>query len=128
MATKITENISVSVTTNFLEEHSRNDLRYFLFSYKIRIENNSDQPVQLLRRQWNIFDSCGEHREVKGEGVVGQKPIINPGSFYEYESACNLTTEIGTMEGSYLMEKVYDKKRFEIAIPKFQMITPGRLN
>src|SRR6267378_4381961 len=100
MVTKVTKGIKVTVSTKFQEGYSRPDQNDFLFSYRINIQNNSDYTVQLLSRHWSIFDSCGEFREVKGEGVVGQQPVLAPGEHYEYESACNLTTDMGKMKGS----------------------------
>ena len=100
----------------------------FLFSYHISIDNKSEYVVQLLRRHWYIFDSCGEYREVEGEGVVGEYPILAPGDVYEYESACNLTTEIGKMSGTYLMERKIGKVPFKVRIPEFELIVPHKLN
>lgn len=128
MITQVTQGIKISVSTHFQESYSKPDNRYFLFSYKISIENTSEYAVKLLRRQWQIFDSSGDKREVEGEGVVGQQPILEPGETYEYESACNLTTDMGKMRGSYLMERKADKVRFIVNIPEFQLIAPQRLN
>ena len=128
MITQVTQGIKISVSTSFQESYSKPDSRYFLFSYKISIENTSEYAVKLLRRQWHIFDSSGDKREVEGEGVVGQQPILEPGETYEYESACNLTTDMGKMKGTYLMERKLDKARIVVNIPEFQLITPQRLN
>jgi len=99
-----------------------------VFNYKIQIENNSDYTIQLLRRHWFISDSNGIVRQVEGEGVVGQQPIIEPGESYEYISGCNLTTEMGKMVGTYQMSRHLDESRFEVNIPAFQLIVPHRLN
>ena len=128
MVTEITHGIKVSVTTQYLESHSKPDLRYFLFSYRIIIENTSEYAVQLLRRHWNIFDSAGDYKEVKGEGVIGQQPTILPGESYGYESGCNLSTEFGSMYGTYLMKRKVDGKTFSIKIPRFELVVPFRLN
>jgi ApaG protein len=128
MVAQVTQGIKVSVSARLLEDQSNPDLNHFLFAYRIKIENNSEYTVQLLRRKWNIFDSIGEKREVEGEGVVGRKPIIVPGEFYEYESACNLSSEIGSMDGNYLMMREIDMNTFEIKIPRFELIVPRRLN
>lgn len=74
-------------------------------AYRISIENLSDYAVQLKRRQWFIFDSSGTQREVEGEGVVGVQPIMQPGEGYSYVSGCQLSTEIGSMSGNYLMSR-----------------------
>jgi ApaG protein len=92
------------------------------------IENLSDYSVQLISRHWNIFDSNGTKREVEGDGVVGQQPVIVPGEMHEYVSGCNLQTEMGTMEGSYEMKRLVDNTSLIVQIPKFELITPYRLN
>ena len=82
----------------------------------------------MLRRHWYIFDSNGEHREVEGDGVVGHQPVLMPNEVYEYESACNLTTDIGNMRGEYEMIRLIDKEKFHVEIPTFDLIAPQRLN
>ena len=79
MITTITDGVKVSVETQFQPEYSNPQGDHFMFAYKINIENLSDTTVQLLRRHWDIFDSNGIHREVEGEGVVGEQPVIEPG-------------------------------------------------
>lgn len=128
MITEITSGIRISVHTRYREMYSNPKDSQYLFSYQIRIRNESDQTVQLLRRHWHIFDSSGEYHEVEGEGVIGHQPIINPGDTYEYESACNLTTDIGKMHGSYLMRRIDDGSHFRVIVPEFLMILPSRLN
>jgi len=128
MITAVTNGIKVSVVTNFIENHSNPDLGYFLFSYKIRIENTSEYAVQVLRRHWNIFDACYEKRVVDGEGVVGKQPVLAPGEVYEYESACDLRTEIGSMDGYYTVKRKVDNKQYDVEIPRFALIRPTRLN
>jgi ApaG protein len=127
-ASKITEGIKISVKTQFLNEQSSFENSYFLFSYKITIENKSENAVQLLSRHWEIFDSNFEHREVDGEGVIGEQPIIAPDEFFEYESACSLTTDMGKMKGFYTLERLVDKTKLKVLIPEFELITPYRLN
>ena len=128
MVTLVTHGIKITVLTKFQEEHSNPEQGNYLFSYKISIENNSDFTIQLLSRHWHIFDSSGEYKEVEGEGVVGIKPVLDPGEFYEYESACNLTTDMGKMNGTYLMQRQLDGAKFYVNIPEFEMIVPSRLN
>jgi len=128
MVTAVTEGIKISVETSYREMYSNPLNRQFLFSYHIRIENQNDYTVQLRRRQWFIYDSAGEIREVEGEGVIGQQPVIEPGDVYEYESACNLMTDIGKMSGNYLIEKIIDGHQFQVTIPEFKMVVPNRLN
>ena len=127
-ATEVTHGIRISVETRFQSEHSVAEHRHFLFLYRIMIENRSDFTVQLLARHWDIFDSSSEHSEVDGEGVVGEQPVLEPGEVFEYESACSLTTDIGRMRGTYLMERKVDKARFHVNIPEFELSVPQRLN
>ena len=128
MVTLLTHGIKISVQTNYQEDYSKPEQQLFLFSYSITIENKSEFVVQLLRRHWYIFDSSGEYREVEGEGVIGETPILYSGDVYKYESTCNLTTEIGKMKGTYLMERKKDKIHFKVQIPDFELIVPHRLN
>jgi ApaG protein len=128
MVTQITDGVKVSVETNFQPEYSSPVQSHFVFTYRIRIENNSNYTVQLLRRHWHIHDANGQIREVEGEGVVGQQPVMEPGEFHEYVSGCNLKTEIGKMKGSYLMERVVDGNRFKVNIPEFVMVVPYKMN
>lgn len=128
MTTKVTQGIKVSVETNYQETYSDPSKQYYLFTYRIRIENKSDYDVQLLRRNWNIFDSIAEKRDVEGAGVVGQQPVLRPGEVYEYESACNLKSEFGRMNGHYTFERVADCKKFNVSVPEFIMQVPHRLN
>ena len=128
MATQVNNGIKISVQTNYHELASKPHQGLYLFSYKITLENKSEFVVQLLRRHWFIFDSCGISREVEGEGVIGEKPILSCGEVYQYESSCNLVTEIGKMKGTYLMERKSDKALFKVQIPEFELIVPHRLN
>jgi ApaG protein len=125
---KITEGIKVSVETFYQPDYSNIINNEFMFAYKITIENNNPFPVKLLRRHWHIYDSNGVLKEVEGEGVVGVQPQINPTDFYQYISGCNLRTEIGKMNGSYLMLNLHSKKTFNVTIPSFNMVVPFKLN
>ena len=128
MISKISEGVTISVETFYQPEYSNPITSEFMFAYRITIENNNSFPVQLLRRHWYIFDSNAEHREVEGEGVVGEQPYVAPGETYRYVSGCNLNTEIGKMYGTYLMERQLDKKLFFVKIPEFRMVVPSKLN
>lgn len=128
MTTEITEGVKVTVVTEFQPEYSSPAQAHYVFTYKISIENCSEYTVQLLRRHWFIYDANGSLREVEGEGVVGQQPVLEPGETHEYISGCNLKTGIGKMKGTYLMERVVDGKQFKVRIPEFTMIVPYRLN
>jgi ApaG protein len=128
MTTEITEGVKVTVVTEFQPEYSSPAQAHYVFTYKISIENCSEYTVQLLRRHWYIYDANGSTREVEGEGVVGQQPVLEPGETHEYISGCNLKTGIGKMKGTYLMERVVDGKHFKVRIPEFTMVVPYRLN
>lgn len=128
MNTKITQGIKVSVEIFYQPQYSTPGNSEYFFAYRINIENFSEQTIRLLARHWHIFDSNGTRREVKGEGVVGLKPIIEPGQSHQYVSGCNLQSEIGKMYGTYLMENIIDKKTFSVNIPEFQMFAPQKIN
>jgi len=128
VATEITNGIKISVHTTYEAAHSRPHQAYFVFSYRISIENTGDQTVQLLRRHWHIFDSIGGWNEVEGEGVVSQQPTLYPSDEYQYESFCPLISEAGKMFGTYLMQNKVDGTTFEVRKPEFQLIAPYRFN
>ncbi len=128
MVTKITDGVKISVETIYQPEYSNPANEHFMFAYRVNIENLTENTVQLLNRRWVIFDSNGTKREVEGEGVVGQQPIIEPGDNHEYVSGCNLKTDMGSMKGSYEMERTVDGRRFKVNIPEFYLIAPYKLN
>jgi len=123
-----THNIDVSVDVKYWSKHSIPRESHFFFVYFITIENHSDFSVQLTKRHWDIFDSSGEKRVVDGDGVVGETPVIAPGGKFQYNSGCNLTSEIGNMKGYYTLIKLLDQEELKIAIPKFDLIVPAKLN
>jgi Uncharacterized protein affecting Mg2+/Co2+ transport len=128
MVTATTEGVKISVETVYQDEYSNPANSHYVFAYRINIENLSDYSIQLKRRQWFIFDSSGVQREVEGEGVIGLQPVIEPGESHSYVSGCNLTTDMGTMTGSYLMSRLVDNTEFTVDIPKFSLIASYRLN
>lgn len=128
MVTTITDGVRVSVETIYQPEYSNPANEHFMFAYKINIENMGAYAVQLISRHWFIFDSNGVKREVEGEGVVGQQPVIEPGSSHEYVSGCNLKTDMGSMKGEYHMLRLLDNAQFDVTIPEFQLIAPYRMN
>jgi ApaG protein len=128
MISKISEGVEIIVETFFQPDYSNPVNHEFMFAYRIYIENHNKFAVKLLRRQWFIFDSNGERREVEGEGVVGIQPVIESGKSYQYVSGCNLKTEMGKMFGTYLMENLNTKTTFYVNIPAFEMITPYKNN
>ena len=128
MVQQVTEGVSVTVETFYQPNQSNPVNSEFLFAYRITIENLSTMPVQLISRHWHIVDSNGTEREVEGEGVVGQQPIIQPGENYQYVSAANLRSDIGKMYGTYQMINLYNKKTFDVSIPEFQLVAPFKMN
>ena len=128
MESTVTDGVKISVEKFYQADYSNPQQQEFMFAYRVTIENNNLFPVQLLRRHWFIQDSSTEQREVEGEGVIGAQPIIAPSEQYQYISGCNLKSELGQMYGTYLMENVNTKARFEVNIPVFQMEAPFKRN
>ena len=128
MQSSITNGIEVSVIPNYERSHSKVDEDKYIFSYRIRIQNLSSETVQLLYRHWRIFDANGTVREVEGEGVVGQQPVIGPGDVHEYQSWCPLMSPMGYMEGSFRMVTKGDRYTINVKIPRFLLIAPFVLN
>lgn len=128
MVTAVTEGIKVSVKTEYQQEYSSPLQAHYVFTYRIKIENASDNTIQLLRRHWLIYDANGTVREVEGEGVIGQQPVLEPGETHEYVSGCNLRSSMGKMVGTYLIERIIDGKQIRVAIPEFTMVVPYKLN
>lgn len=128
MVSRITEGVKVTVESFYQPDYSNPLANEFMFAYRITIENGNLFPVKLLRRHWHIFDSNAQKREVEGEGVVGVQPQINPGEQYQYISGCNLKSEMGKMEGTYLMENLANNQSIIVKIPPFFLIVPHKLN
>lgn len=124
----VTHNIEISVEAAYLSQQSLPNENHYFFVYYITIENKSDFTVQLLRRHWDIFDSTGTKRVVDGDGVVGETPVLEPGEKFQYNSGCNLNSEMGFMKGHYTMMKLSDGKEFNVSIPKFELVLPAKLN
>ena len=120
----ISRSIAVSVETFFVEDQSRPDEHRWVFGYRVRIENNGRETVQLMSRHWRITDGHGRMVEVRGEGVVGEQPRLEPGGSFEYTSGTPLATPSGMMLGTYQM--ITDKGEwFDVAIPAFSLDVPG---
>jgi ApaG protein len=124
----VTNGIKVSVETFYQEDYSRPAEKKFIFAYRITIENVSDFAAQLMRRHWFISDSDGSVRQVEGEGVLGEQPILMPGQTHQYVSWSHLTTEIGKMKGYYLFVRQNDGKSFKATIPEFRLMAPFKMN
>lgn len=118
-----TRGIHVRVAVSYLPEQSAPQAGRWFWSYHIRIENEGERPVQLLARHWKIRDSRGIEQEVRGEGVVGETPLIPVGGSFDYVSGCPLNTASGSMRGSYRM--IDDEgEMFDIDIPTFALLSP----
>jgi ApaG protein len=115
--------IQVVAEPNFVPEQSDANQHKFVWSYEISITNNSEEIIQLLHRYWRITDMHGRVEEINGVGVIGLQPLIKPGKRFTYTSFCQLLTPKGTMEGTYEIQNL-DEKRFKIEIPKFILTAP----
>jgi len=120
---RVTRNIRVAVEPSFLDDQSEPSESRYLWAYRITIENRGGETVQLLSRHWRITDSRGRVREVRGPGVVGEQPVIQPGSAFEYTSGAPLETPSGFMTGTYQMRAI-SGENFDIDIPLFALESP----
>lgn len=118
--------ISVKVETTYLEDQSAPQAQRFVFGYTITIRNEGEVAAQLLTRHWIITDADGRQQEVRGEGVVGEKPHLQPGQGFRYTSGAVLQTPVGAMQGSYQM-LADDGLHFEAPIAPFRLAKPGLL-
>tara|TARA_Y100001936_G_C15911753_1_gene578970 strand:+ start:452 stop:883 length:432 start_codon:yes stop_codon:yes gene_type:complete len=118
-----TEQITVTVDPIFLEDESDPDAGMFFWSYHVVIENNGPETVQLLSRYWHITNALGAMQEVRGDGVVGEQPVLEPGQSFEYTSGTPLSTSSGIMGGNYQMISSAGKN-FDINIPTFSLDSP----
>jgi len=121
----ITKGIAVSVIPTYLEAQSSPGSSQYFWAYRVIIENQGQETVQLQSRHWMITNARGEFTEVKGEGVVGEQPVLKPGESYEYTSGAPLDTSSGMMGGAYQMESE-DGERFDIEIPTFSLDIPNQ--
>ena len=122
-----THNITVDVVTAYMPEQSEPEERRFVFSYTITIRNEGAVAAKLMRRHWLITDADGHIQEVRGDGVVGEQPLLQPGQGFRYSSGAVLETPVGTMHGSYQM--VADGgDEFDAPIAPFRLAKPGVLN
>lgn len=128
MNSLITQGVEISVETFYQHEYSNPLQGEFMFAYRITLVNHNNYSVQLLSRHWEIFDSNGEIRDVEGDGVVGQQPVLTPGESFHYVSGCNLKTEMGKMHGEYEMINFDTMDKFKVAIPTFKMEAPFKAN
>jgi ApaG protein len=118
MSDATTRGIRVGATAFFLPEESDTQIGRYVFGYRVVIVNQSQEKVQLLSRHWVIIDGYGHREEVRGPGVVGQTPVLEPGQGFKYTSCCPLATEWGSMEGTYQMRRE-DGEVFDASIARF---------
>ena len=123
MYSKTTKSINITVNPCYLDEQSEPEEHYYVWTYQVTINNLGQETVQLKHRYWKIIDSNGTKQVIKGEGVVGEQPILKPGGKYEYISGTPLSTPSGFMEGYYEMETKNGKK-FDVIIPLFPLDSP----
>ena len=122
--TAVTDGVTVRVAVNFLPEQSRIEAGKWFWVYHIRIENDSDDSLQLMTRHWRITDGNGDVNLVEGEGVVGEQPLIRPGRSHDYVSGCPLSTPQGSMEGFYTFLRS-DGSELQAQIPLFPLAEPA---
>jgi ApaG protein len=127
MSTTTTQGVKVTVRPSFWPERSSPESGQFAFRYAVEVENLGPEPVHLRTRHWVISDANGHVEEVRGEGVVGKQPNLNPGERFEYASWVMLRTPFGTMRGSFQMERP-DGKRFDARIGEFPLTQPHALH
>jgi ApaG protein len=123
----VTRGVVVHVESTYIPERSDPFGNRWFFAYRIRISNGGDETVQLINRHWIITDANGRVEEVKGPGVVGQQPILEPGESFEYTSFCPLETPFGTMQGSYQMT-AESGVSFDAEIAEFSLSEPMTVN
>ena len=121
------KDVEIFSNVSYLKERSNPSIPIFLFSYKIKIKNNTNNEVQLINRHWKITDGNGMTNIVNGKGVVGLQPIISKNEEFEYSSFCPLPTKFGIMSGWYEMKDIHGKL-FKIDIPTLNLFTPDSKN
>ncbi len=122
--TETTHSMRVSVRSFYLADQSRPDDNHYVWAYRVRIENLGTEPVQLLSRTWRIIDAQGRVQTVRGEGVIGQQPVLERAETFEYTSGTPLETPSGFMSGTYHMICPGSGETFDVAIPAFSLDSP----
>ena len=123
MYSKTTNKINITVKPSYLEDQSEPNEQHYVWAYQVTINNLGEETVQLKNRYWKIIDSNGTNQEVRGSGVVGEQPILQPGEKFVYTSGTPLSTPSGFMEGYYEMETTNGNK-FDATIPLFSLDSP----
>ncbi len=119
----VTSDIRIRVEPEYADDQSEPDEGHYVWRYTVHISNEGESSVRLQSRVWQITDALGRTQEVRGAGVIGQTPVIEPGQSFSYASGCPLNTPSGIMVGSYAMEDA-DGKMFEVEIPAFSLDSP----
>ena len=127
MSQALTNGILVTVKSAYMPERSAPTLRRFAFAYTVTIANQSRETTRLMSRHWVITDSEGEVQEVRGDGVVGEQPVLAPGEAFEYTSWCVIATPTGSMRGSYQMVPRRGQP-FDAEVAEFRLAMPHSLN
>ena len=128
MNTATSEGVQITVSTQFRPDLSQHESGLYFFNYRIEIENLNPFKIQLLHRDWYIFDSLSEPCFVSGEGVIGEQPVLMPDEKFIYTSGAELSSELGFMKGFYTFKNIGTETFFQVHVPTFQMVTPSRLN
>ena len=128
MVQQVTSGIKISVETNFEGTFYKNYKIHFAFAYRVTIENQSKDSVQLTSRFWKINDALNNTEIVEGEGVVGKKPVLRPGESHTYSSGCLLSSPFGSMNGYFNMVNFTSTKKFKVIIPSFKLSAPFAIN
>ena len=128
MVQQVTQGIKISVKTEFDGTFYKNRKMQYAFAYTITIENQSKDTVQLTSRKWEIKDSLNKTQIVEGEGVIGEKPILQPGERHSYTSGCLLLSPFGAMKGHYNMVNFATTRKFRVSIPMFTLSAPFSMN
>ena len=120
-------NIIINAVSEYIPELSNNEGLNFCYLYEVSIENKSNHKIKLLTRHWDIYDALGNQKQVDGDGVVGQHPVISPGEIFKYKSYCPLETEFGCMSGFYTF-KNENGKVLKVPIPQFPLVLEKIIN
>ena len=122
-----TRGVRVQVRSAYLPDRSAPEQSQYFFTYQVRISNDGAETVQLVSREWIITDAAGNVEKIRGPGVVGEQPVLEPGQSFEYTSFCPLPTPIGSMHGTYQMVTARGD-RFDAVIAPFSLAVPTALN
>jgi ApaG protein len=128
MFTATTSDIEIQVATHFAADHSVPFTEEFLFAYHVRITNHGSTAIQVMSREWYIYDGVTQKRVVRGEGLVGKQPHIPPGHTHEYVSYCNLKHPFGKMYGRFFAVRKADGQTLALEVPAFTLLAPHLLN